>query len=401
MGAKRRSFTPKYRREAAHLVIDTGRTIAEVAREIGVGDQLLGRWVAIERSRMDDPPPAVDADERAELERLRREVAELRMDREFLKKSSSLLRCGEFVAEQAYEVIDAEKAAFPIARGVDLLGVSRSGFYEWRRRRDSPPTARQDRRRVLAEKIAAFHDSSDGVYGAPQITADLRASGEAVSRKTVAKIMRRNGIQGISPRPWNPVTTIVDRNPHSIPDLVGRHFDRGVLNMVWTSDITYLRTKSGGWLYLCAVRDGCSRRVIGYAFSDTLHTDLVETAFRNAFTFRDPATGPTTRVIFHADRGCQYTSAQMADVAAELNARLSVGRTGVCWDNAQQESFWSTLKTEFYDRREFDTHLQAIAAVSRWIDEVYNKRRRHSSLGNLDPATFERNMIDQAVATAA
>ncbi len=123
---------------------------------------------------------------------------------------------------------------------------------------------------------------------------------------------------------------------HAIPDLVARRFDRGALNQVWTSDITYLDTGQG-WLYLCAVRDGCSRRVLGYAFADSLHTDVVEAALRRAVTLRGEETGPTATVIFHADRGCQYTSTQLADVAEELDVRLSVGRTGVCWDNAQQE----------------------------------------------------------------
>ena len=132
---------------------------------------------------------------------------------------------------------------------------------------------------------------------------------------------------GSGPRPWQPVTTISDDGPHCIPDLVERHFDQGALNLVWTSDITYLDTGQG-WLYLAAVRDGCSRRVLGYAFSDSPHTDVVETALRRAVAFRDPTTGPTAGVIVHADRGCQYTSAQLAAVADELNVRLSVGRTG-------------------------------------------------------------------------
>ncbi|GAC58499.1 putative transposase [Gordonia hirsuta DSM 44140 = NBRC 16056] len=178
--------------------------------------------------------------------------------------------------------------------------------------------------------------------------------------------------------------------PHSIPDLVNRDFDQGALKVVWTSDITYLRTGQG-WLYLCAVRDGCSRRVIGYAFADSLHTDLVETALRNAHTFRDRATGPTAGVIFHADRGCQYTCEQLADVAGELSIRQSVGRTGVCWDNAQQESFWSTLKTEFKNRHEFATRASAVTAVSRWIDQFYNRRRRHSALGNIAPRRLRRH----------
>ena len=183
---------------------------------------------------------------------------------------------------------------------------------------------------------------------------------------------------------------------HAIPDLVQRRFDQGALNVVWTSDITYLATGQG-WLYLCAVRDGCSRRVLGYAFADNLHTDLVESALRRAVTFRD---GDTSRVIFHADRGCQYTSTQLAEVAAKLDVRLSVGRTGVCWDNAQQESFWSTLKTEHYHRHAYATRAEAIHAVSTWIENVYNRRRRHSALGQISPVAFEHRLTT-ATAKAA
>lgn len=182
-------------------------------------------------------------------------------------------------------MIRAQKA-FPqmptIARMCTLLGVSRSGYYKWA----AGPGAgkigpRAARRRELADKIARSHKASGGVYGSPRILADLRAGGEVVSRKTVAKVMRDNAIRGISPRPWRPVTTINDSAPCQIPDLVERRFDRGELDAVWTSDITYLATGQG-WLYLCAVRDGCSRRVLGYAFSASLHTDLVEAAVRQA-----------------------------------------------------------------------------------------------------------------------
>ncbi len=294
-------------------------------------------------------------------------------------------------------MIHAEKATFPVTRMCELLDVSTSGYYAWVERQQAEPGPRAARRAALAEQITAFHEASDGVNGSPRILADLREVGEVVSRKTVAKIMREQGIQGISPRPWTPATTIADDSPHSIPDLVQRQFDTGQLNQVWTSDITYLGTGES-WLYLCAVRDGCSRRVLGYAFSDSLHTDVVETALRRAVAFRDPATGPTSGVIFHADRGCQYTSEQMAAVAAELDVRQSVGRTGVCWDNAQQESFWSTLKTEFYNRYTFATRAEAIAAVSRWIDTIYNTRRRHSALGQISPLQFETQYTTAAQA---
>ncbi len=301
-------------------------------------------------------------------------------------------------------MIHAQKATAEPDRGVsrmaELLDVSRSGYYAWAARHIGGQRGPRARRLAdLTVKIRVAHDASDGVYGSPRIVADLREGGEVVSRKTVAKLMAANGIRGISPRPWRPVTTIADQNPHTIPDLVARRFDQGALNKVWTSDITYLDTGQG-WLYLCAVRDGCSRRVLGYAFADSLHTDVVEAAVRRAVTFRGEETGPTARVIFHADRGCQYTSTQLAEVAEELDVRLSVGRTGVCWDNAQQESFWSTLKTEYYERRWFDTHADAITGVSTWIEQVYNRARRHSALEQISPVTFEHQLIT-AVAQAA
>ncbi|WP_353650839.1 IS3 family transposase [Nakamurella sp. A5-74] len=220
-----------------------------------------------------------------------------------------------------------------------------------------------------------------------------------MSRRTVSKLARSNGIRRISPGPWVPVTAIADEVPHTIPDLVERHFDRGEPNRVWTSDITYLAT-SEGWLYLCAVRDGCSRRVLRYAFADRLHTDVVESAMRRVVMFRDPATGSTFRTTFHADRGCQCTSDQLHRVAKEVDVRLSVGRTGVCWDNAQQESVWSSLKTELYRRHQFTTRRDAIWAVTTWIEDIYNRRRRHSALGQISPVEFETRHINAAVKAA-
>lgn len=277
-----------------------------------------------------------------------------------------------------------------------LLGVSRSGYYKWVERQGAAPSPRQQRHEDLLVKIRRFHADSGGVNGAPRITADLREDGEIVSKKTVAKLMRHNEIRGISPRPWAPVTTLAGQVVHAIPDRVGRRFDQGALNLVWTSDITSLATGQG-WLYLCAVRDGCSRRVIGYDFADSLHTDVVETALRRAVTFRD---GHTIGVILHADRGCQYTSTQLAGTAEELGVLLSVGRTGVCWDNAQIESFWPTLKTEFYHRHTFATHAEAIHAVTSWIETVYNRRRRHSALGHIPPVTFEHRTTTAALKAA-
>ena len=282
--------------------------------------------------------------------------------------------------------MDAEKATYKITQMADLLEVSRSGYYKWCAVQAAGPSAAALRRADLDAKVAAFHAASDEVYGSPRILADLRDDGEQVSRKTVAASMRRQGLQGISPRQFTPVTTVADA-AHPVPvDLVNRKWDTGQLDRIWTSDITYLPTGEG-WLYLCGVRDGCSRRVIGWAMSDHMRANLVEQALDMAVAFRSAGSG---EIVFHADRGSQYTSEQIAEYADDNGLKCSVGRTGVCWDNAQQESFWASLKVEFYYRRPWATRAEAMAAVADWIERVYNRRRRHSALGMLTPVQFEQ-----------
>jgi transposase InsO family protein len=194
-------------------------------------------------------------------------------------------------------VIEAEKAIYTVSRMCGLLEVSRSGFYKWRRSRDGGPSPSRRRRAELDAQVADFHKASDGVYGAPRILADLRAAGQRVSRKTVAASLRRQGLAGISPRRFAPATTVVDLDAPVPKDLVRRRFDTGEPDRVWTSDITYLRTGQG-WLYLCAVRDGCSRRVIGWAIDEHLRTDLVESALSMAVAMRGEL---AQEVILHAD----------------------------------------------------------------------------------------------------
>lgn len=292
-----------------------------------------------------------------------------------------------------------EKANYSISRMARLLKVSRSGYYKWADQQDKKTRSLDPKdvwRRELDEKILKYWNDSDQTYGAPRITMDLHAEEIFVNKKTVAKAMRRLGIEGISPRSWVPVTTIPGNPTHSIPDRVKRLFDTGELNRVWISDITYLRTGEG-WLYLCAVRDGCSRPVLGWAMDSTQTTDLVERALRMAHTLRGEV---PDGLVFHADRGTQFTSDQLYQVCQELGIDQSMGRTGVCFDDAMAESFWSTLKTEFYDRRKWKTLNEARQAVARWIEIFYNRRRRHSSIGNQPPVDFE-NAYHQAATAAA
>jgi transposase InsO family protein len=218
-----------------------------------------------------------------------------------------------------------------------------------------------------------------------------------VTRKTVAKTMVALRLRGISPRPFK-ITTIPDSAAAPRPDLVNRVFDTGRLNAVWISDITYLYTHQG-WLYLAAVRDACSRRVLGWAIEDHQRADLVQAALEMAIAARG---GRLTRpVIFHADRGTRYTSTQIRDYATANNLVCSVGRTGICYDNAMAESFFATLKTEFYHRHTWTTRTQATHAVNHWIATIYNHRRLHSALAMTSPIQYELTYHHQPPAAKA
>ncbi|WP_454972570.1 IS3 family transposase [Corynebacterium propinquum] len=393
VSSSRKKYTPEYRQEAARLVIESGRPIAHVAKEIGVGEGLLGRWVKIERERQGSDDGRSDSDIRAENARLRRELAEAKMDNEFLSKATGLLRC-QATRSEKFELMQLEKANYSIKRMSRLLEVSRSGYYKWQKAQAVRLRGENQRQRFLDQLDRHIHDiweDSDEVYGAPRITAELAEDGVYVNRKTVAKRMRMMGIEGISPRAFAPVTTIQSTRKSTLPDLVKRLFDQGQLNRVWMSDITYLRT-SEGWLYLCVIRDGHSRRVLGWSMDSVQDSYLVERALRMAYTLRgDVPDG----LVFHADRGTQFTSEQLWNVCQQLGIAQSVGRTGVCFDNAMAESFWSTLKTEFYDRKKWRTRDEAGKAVARWIEIVYNRRRRHSAIGMVSPVDFEAQLADQ------
>ena len=288
----------------------------------------------------------------------------------------------------------AEKSNFTIIRMARLLGVSRSGYYAWIKR---GPSARAVRAVRIEQKIAWFHGESDEVSGTPRILADLREDGEIISRKTVAKTMRKLGLRGICPKRWK-TTTLTDPGDTYPPDAVKRQWDTGAINAVWIGDITYLRTWEG-WLYLATVIDAHSRRVIGWAIADHMRTDLVEDALRMAIVLRGER---PAKVVFHADRGTQYASDQITRFAAQNGITRSMGRTGVCWDNAMAESFFATLKTEFYYRRVWPNKAGAARAVGAWIEDRYNRRRRHSALGQISPVRFElQHCNDTAAALQA
>jgi putative transposase len=260
------------------------------------------------------------------------------------------------------------------------LEVSRSGFYDWARR---APCARDVDDATLAVEIEAIWDASDRTYGSPRVHRWLRRQGFHVSRKRVARIMRHNGWVGESPR-RSFKTTTPDKGAAPAPDLVARDFNPTAPNVTWAGDITYVRTWEG-WLYLAAVVDCFSRRVVGWSIADHMRAELVVDALQMAVDRRRPAPG----LVHHSDQGSQYVSLALGQRCRQAGIELSMGSRGCAYDNAVCESFFKTVKNELVDRRSWPTKAEARHAIFDFIETFYNRRRRHSTLGYLSPAEYE------------
>ena len=281
-----------------------------------------------------------------------------------------------------YPFIEAEKQGQRnVSRACALLQVSRAAYYA---QRTDEPSQRDREDAELLAVIQQEHEASKGRYGAPRIHAQLRRGGRRHGRKRVARLMRAAGLRGRTPRRWRK-TTIADPAAAARADLIGRDFtpNAAAINSRWCGDVTYVPTWEG-WLYLATVIDIASRRVVGFAMAEHLRTELIADALTNAVAARDPAVG----VIFHSDRGCQYTSREYALLANDFDVRLSVGRTGQCWDNALAESFFASLKGECLDQHTWPTRKAARRAIVEYI-AWFNSTRLHSSLGYLTPNEYE------------
>ncbi len=266
------------------------------------------------------------------------------------------------------------------------LSVSPSGFYAWR---DRTPSARARQDATLLGQIRASHTRSAGTYGAPRIHADLGEAGHRVSRKRVARLMRRAGVVGVSRR-RGVRTTHRAAEARAVPDLVQRNFTATAPNQLWVADITYVPTWAG-FLYLAVVLDACSRRVVGWAMATHLKTGLVLDALNMALHQRRPR-----GVIHHSDHGCQYTALAFGQRCTQMGVRPSRGTVGDAYDNAMAESFFATLECELVDRQRFRTQTEARLAIFRFIEGWYNPHRRHSALGHRSPITYERDTSQAA-----
>ena len=273
-----------------------------------------------------------------------------------------------------------------------MLQLPRSSFYAWRNRVETPTAAR---RRELAREVRRVFDEHDERFGCRRIAAQLNREGIDCSVGLVADLMRELGLKAVQPRAYKR-TTVPGEEPVESPDLIDRDFDpaSSAPGERLVGDITYLQTGEG-WLYLATVIDLTTRMVVGWQMADHMRTSLVTDALQMGLD-----TGLVAeQAIFHSDRGTQYTSAEFARFCARHGVRTSVGRTGVCWDNAVAESFFAALKNEMYHRHTWPSRARARFAVAEYIEVYYNRRRLHSSLGYRTP--YEALTEQQTAATAA
>ena len=280
-----------------------------------------------------------------------------------------------------YGFIQEHRKDWPVTVMCRALKLGRSGYYSWLKRK---PSRRQMRQQKLLVKIQQVYQEHDGRYGSPRVCRALLIDGEHVSRNTVAKLMRQAKIRAKTRPRFVPRTTDSTHNKPVADNLLDRDFTASAPNQKWLADITYVDTDEG-WLFLAAVLDCFSRRIVGWAMSDAMPADLVSDALKMALLHRQPSGD----LLHHSDRGSQYASDEFQGLLARQAITCSMSGQGNCYDNAMMESFWATLKTELIHQKRYRTHEQARQEIFEYIEVYYNRKRLHSSLGYVSPESFE------------
>lgn len=278
-----------------------------------------------------------------------------------------------------YEATEQYQNKYSVRMMCQALGVSRSGYYDWRSR---PVSGRARRHQALTEKIRYFHQASRKTYGSPRIHTDLVESGERIGENTVALLMQRAGIVPKTVRQFRVTTD--SRKTVPAPNLLEQQFTAARPNERWVSDITFIPTRSG-WLYLAVIIDLYSRAVIGWAMDMRMKSGLVTDALKMALMRRKIC----SPLLLHSDQGSQYASSDYRGMLSGSGIKCSMSRKGNCWDNAVAESFFHTLKTELVHSEDYRTREEAKASIFEYIEVFYNRQRRHSHVGNRAPLVFE------------
>jgi transposase InsO family protein len=281
-----------------------------------------------------------------------------------------------------YELIDQQRAHFPVSRLCRVLGVSVSGYYGWRKR---PLSQREMANQELVRQIEMIYQHSQQTYGSPRVYAELRAQGWRCNHKRVERLMRGHGLQAKQTKRTRPTRPRSGRPASLAPNRLAQDFTASQPNQKWLTDITYIPTAQG-WLYLAVVMDLFSRRIIGWAMAGQCTQELVKRALQMAVSQRRPPPG----LLHHSDQGAQYTSQAYQALLAQHQLIVSLSHVGRCYDNAPMESFFATLKTERVYHRSYRTRAEAKTDLFAYIEGFYNRQRRHSALGYLSPVEFEQ-----------
>jgi putative transposase len=279
-----------------------------------------------------------------------------------------------------FAFIAGQEVAFPIIVLCRVLGVSASGYYAWVKR---PVSSRAVRDEALDRQVRAAHEASNGSYGSPRVCEELRANGEKVGRKRIARIMKDAKLAGRTRRRFRSTTDSKHSFPIA-PNILERDFTAAAPNEAWVTDITSIWTQQG-WLYLAAILDLFSRRVVGWATSANIDRHLASTALSRAVRRRGPRKG----LVHHSDRGSTYASSDYRRALDAHGMECSMSRKGDCWDNAVAESFFATLKREAVELDHLESRAQGTAVIGEYIDRFYNLTRRHSTIAYRSPVEFE------------
>ncbi|BAK44725.1 IS3 family transposase [Eggerthella sp. YY7918] len=388
MGKPCPKYTAEFKQQAVRLYNERGTTYAEVAREIGVDPSSLADWVR--RADASTTPPEGNpfkvAEENRRLRRGERAAEEGERDTfksERLLRQQAAVGAGAKKARSAFILLN--EGSWSISEMCAALHVTRQGHRTWRKR---PRSAHDLRDAELAAMVSEIHSASRGIYGAPKVFQELKRAGVRTSRKRVARIMRDNGwagtTRGCAKRPKGEAKQAAPQ-PCAAPDLVGRDFSADGPNRAWFADITYVRTHQG-WLYLAAVMDIWSRRIVGWSMSPRIDASLADDALKMAVARRRPPAG----CVHHSDHGSQYVSLQLGKTMRDAGIRPSMGSIASPWDNAAMESLMGLVKAECVHARTFESRDQAALEVFDYIECFYNRVRTHSALGYLSPEEFER-----------
>jgi transposase InsO family protein len=281
----------------------------------------------------------------------------------------------------SFRFIEDHRDAYPVRLMCAVLGVSAAGYYAWRER---PASARTTTNAALLAAIRQVHQDSGGRYGSPRVHAALRMQGRGAGRGRIERLMHRHGIRAIMASPCRVRTT---DSRHGLPiasNLIKRDFVAAAPNRIWLADITYIPTAEG-WLYLAAVMDLFSRKIVGWAMRDHMQVELASSALKMAIQQQHPQPG----LIHHSDRGVQYASQDYRAVLSAAGITASMSRKADCYDNAPMESFFHTLKIELVHHRQYKTRAEAQRDIFPFIEAFYNRTRLHSAIGYVTPIEME------------